>query len=186
MDSKTIYSSLPFERSYWVIPGRMLAGGYPGDPDPATETRKLSGLLEAGVQTVINLMEVDEVNARGAPFLPYKDTLRQLAQARQAELDHLHYPIAHLGAPSYQQMRLILDTVDDLLAQGRRIYLHSRSGNGRTGTVVGCFLARHGLASGEAILERLAHLRQGMPGAEAPSPETAVQQKMVLEWREGE
>lgn len=186
MDSEALYSSLPFERSYWVVPGRMLAGGYPGDPDPQAETRKLSGLVEAGVGTIINLMEVDETNARGAPFLPYKAAVRELASTQQAEVECLRFPIPHLGVPSYQQMRLILDTIDDLLAQGRRVFVHSRSGNGRAGTVVGCFLARHGLASGEAILERLALLRRGLPGAEAPSPETAVQQKMVLEWREGE
>jgi hypothetical protein len=25
---------LPFERSYWIEPGRLLAGFFPGDPDP--------------------------------------------------------------------------------------------------------------------------------------------------------
>lgn len=186
MDNEAIYSSLPFERAYWVIPGRLLAGGYPGDADAAAEARKLNGLVEAGVQTILNLMEVDEVNSRGAPFLPYKQAVRRFAREQGREVEFLRFPVPPLGVPSYQQMRLVLDTIDDLLAQGRRVFVHSRSGNGRVGTVAGCFLARHGLASGEAILERLMQLRRGLPGSQTPSPETVIQQKMVLEWREGE
>lgn len=186
MDRDSIYSSLPLARSFWVVPGRLLAGAYPGDANKKDEVQKLHSLLEAGVTTIINLMEVDERNGQGAAFRPYAPTIRELAQDQGTAVHCLRFPIQDLGVPSHQQMRLILDTIDDQLSQGRRVYLHSRSGSGRTGTVVGCFLARHGLASGEAILERLAVLRRRLAEAESPSPETVAQRTMVLGWREGE
>ena len=65
----------PFDRSYWVIPGKLLAGTYPGDKDPAEARRKLQGLLDCGVRHVINLMEKDEVDHSGRLFVPYGELL---------------------------------------------------------------------------------------------------------------
>jgi hypothetical protein len=39
----------PFERSYWVVPGKFLAGYYPGDLDKDMMSYKLNGLLSAGI-----------------------------------------------------------------------------------------------------------------------------------------
>ena len=52
----------PFERCYWAVKGRLLAGCYPGHEDNEEADLKLAGLLNAGVVTVINLMEEDEAN----------------------------------------------------------------------------------------------------------------------------
>ena len=43
----TEISKVPFNRSYWVIPGKLLAG-YPGSEDPAEEGRKLKRLIKVG------------------------------------------------------------------------------------------------------------------------------------------
>ena len=40
---------VPFNRSYWVVPGKLLAGGYPGSEDPIEEERNLKGLIQAGI-----------------------------------------------------------------------------------------------------------------------------------------
>jgi len=47
---------VPFARSYWVVPGELLAGYYPGDLDTSKMEKKLKGLLRAGIRYVINLM----------------------------------------------------------------------------------------------------------------------------------
>jgi hypothetical protein len=39
----------PFPKSYWVIPGRLLAGAYPGAKDPAEAAGKLKALFDAGI-----------------------------------------------------------------------------------------------------------------------------------------
>lgn len=181
-----LYTSLPFARSYWVIPGRLLAGYYPGDFNPQAEVTKLSQLLDTGVDAVFNLMEVDEVDAQGRKFRPYHPVLTTLAEARGQQVEIRRFPIQDLGVPSRQQMRLILDALDGALALGRHIYVHCRGGIGRTGTVVGCFIARHGLVEGPEVLNRIAELRRLLPEPSGISPETAAQTRMVIGWKEGD
>jgi hypothetical protein len=51
---------VPFNRSYWVVPGKLLAGGYPGSRDPIEEERNLKGLIQAEIRHVISLLEADK------------------------------------------------------------------------------------------------------------------------------
>jgi len=57
---------------------------------------------------------------------------------------------------------------------------------GRTGAVVGCYLARHGMAEGEERLAKIKELRSTDPTAYRNSPETGKQAEMVLSWGRGE
>ena len=61
-----------------------------------------------------------------------------------------------------------------------------KGGRGRTGTVVGCFLARHGFATGDDILKIIQNLRKDTEDHGKPSPETPQQIDMALSWVEGE
>ena len=61
-----------------------------------------------------------------------------------------------------------------------------KGGIGRTGTVVGCYLARHGYASGQKVLELIKSLRKYTEDHTQPSPETWEQIDMVLSWVEKE
>ena len=60
------------------------------------------------------------------------------------------------------------------------------SRRGRTGTVVGCHLARHGHASGQKIMEFIKDFRKNTEDHVQSSPETSGQIGMVLSWVEGE
>ena len=64
---------VPFPRSYWVIPGKLLAGFYPGSKDPKEATTKLTALINSGIRHIINLMEPDERDLPGHRFVPYAD-----------------------------------------------------------------------------------------------------------------
>jgi len=58
--------------AYCVLPGRLMAGAYPGSPDgPATEAR-LAGLIRGGVRVFIDLTDAGEVTPLGPlrPHLP--------------------------------------------------------------------------------------------------------------------
>ena len=74
-------------------------------------------------------------------------------------------------------MREILDAIDGALDAGRGVYVHCYAGIGRTGTVVGCYLVRHGMEPAEAL--RTVTSWRGIR-----SPQSVEQEEFVLEWRE--
>jgi hypothetical protein len=41
---------LPFPRSYWVIPGKLLAGAYPGSDDREEAKEKINALIRSGIR----------------------------------------------------------------------------------------------------------------------------------------
>lgn len=161
----------PLPNSYWVFPGRFLAGGYPGDWDEETSRRNMRRLLEAGVSFFLDLTKEGE----GESYLPLARE-----EAGERPIEYRRMPIGDFDVPGAGQMVHILDTIDAALADGRTIYLHCLGGSGRTGTVVGCYLVRHGMPGAEALAE-IARLRQEM-ASPRPSPETAAQRRFVLEW----
>jgi protein-tyrosine phosphatase len=183
---KTPIHTDPCTRTYWVESGKLLAGCYPGDKDPRETTRKLTALLDAGIRVVINLMEKGETDLQGHSFLPYEPELESLAQARDIKIDIVRIPIRDMGIPNEKVMKRILTRIDTALAKNKTVFLHCWGGRGRTGTVIGCFLARHGIAEGDLALERIRILRAGDPSSRLPSPETSEQRDMVRGWREGE
>jgi len=65
------------------------------------------------------------------------------------------------------------------------VYVHCLGGIGRTGTVVGCYLVRHGLP-GEEALEHLQNLRKETPDWWFQSPESSAQKNMILDWKVGQ
>jgi protein-tyrosine phosphatase len=96
---------------------------------------------------------------------------------------HVRMPIRDMDVPSHEQMRRTLDLIDREYAREGTTYLHCWGGAGRTGTVVGCWLVRHGL-DGEAALGRIATLRAGSPALWLDSPQTDAQRAMVRRWSE--
>jgi hypothetical protein len=138
-------------------------------------------LVDAGVRVFISLMEPDETNHAGDPFVPYVD----LVQSLQPEATCARFPIKDLSVPDVDQMKAILDTIDGQLSANQTVYIHCWGGVGRTGTVVACWLLRHGLASPDNVLSKLAHLRQqDKERGYRTSPETSAQQDFVLSWPE--
>jgi hypothetical protein len=175
----------PFSRSYWVIPGRFLAGYYPGDRNKDLMKQKMSDLLACGIQLVINLMEPDEKDHEGLPFLNYVPVLKRLTDGGPSVECH-RMPIRDLDVPSPDFMVQILDWIDVAMGGDRPVYIHCWGGRGRTGTVVGCWLVRHGIAEKKTVLEKIRELRRFDSKAHWPSPEMPDQVQMVLSWKKGQ
>ena len=161
---------LPLANCYWVLPGKLLAGEYPGGANPAATRERLARLIACGVGCFVDLTEEGEL-APYAPELP-------------AGVTHVRRPVADHGVPQLRErMREILETLRGALAGEAGVYLHCRAGIGRTGMVAGCFLAERGYA-GEAALDELNRLWAASPrSASWPTvPETDEQADYVRGW----
>ena len=140
----------PFSQSYWFHEGLLCAGCYPGDLVPLERDRKLRGLLDCGIIRVLNLMAVDEKSG-GHAFEPYLPLLQTLAVERGISVEGLRLSITDASVPTPDKMRKILDTLDTFLEKRLPTYLHCWGGHGRTSTVVGCYLIRHGRTAAQAF-----------------------------------
>ena len=169
----------PLPKSYWVIPRRFRAGEYPGSILDDAARGKLRWLLDQGTNYFLDLTVAGEADLK--PYLPL---LRDEASQTQRRFTHKRMSIRDFATPSTEEMVEILDTIDLALAEGHNIYLHCFGGRGRTGTVVGCYLTRHGMPGGDA-LEMIKVFRKNIQEDSGQSPETESQRRMVLEWTTG-
>lgn len=180
---KPFLPPLPFPQSYWVVPGKLMAGEYPGSLLPEQAEQRLTAMVHCGIRHVINLMEDNEVNHDGLPFIPYIGRMRELVAERGEQVGWARYAIRDGGIPTCWLMVQILDEIDQAIAAGRPVYVHCWGGKGRTGTVVGCYLMRNRLAAPETVLDCITRLRENIRPRQA-SPETEEQCAFVRLWRE--
>ena len=172
-------TNLPHPQSFWVIPGRFLAGNYPGHQDKQTARDKLSAILNAGVTAFVDLTQGADASP---PLIQYERLLERSGPL----VPRVHFPIRDNSAPSSsQQMARILDFIDAEMARGGCVYLHCWGGHGRTGTVVGCWLRRRGFGPEEALDElRRLRTRQATAEWQSDGPQTAQQFDYIRNWSE--
>ena len=168
----------PILESYWVEPGRFLAGEYPSYSYDEQARQRLDKFLDFNINTFIDLTDSDEL----PPYLPM---LVEQACYYDIEIHHKRFAITDHSIPDTKTMKTILDAIDESLGAGRKVYVHCWGGIGRTGTVVGCYLVRHGL-TGQGALEQLAEWWKGVPKSRfwLHTPETKQQIKFVRNWEE--
>lgn len=169
----------PIHDAYWVKPYQLLAGRYPSAWE-ADLPLKLRQLLRAKVTFYINLTEEGEYEMPA-----YHQRLQQEAEKIGFIVEHHRIAVKDFDVPTHAQMKQILDLIDQAITAGHTVYVHCYGGIGRTGTVVGCHLVRHGFSGKEALTE-MVRLRQNTPFERAVSPVTVEQRQMVLEWSIGD
>ena len=165
-----MHVDVPIRDSYRVADG-LLAGEYPGSSDPDEAARRIRAFVRHGVTLFVDLTHP------GDPLEPYAPFL----DAGTARLAH---PIVDFGTTTIPHMTRILDDVDGAIERGGLAYVHCWGGIGRTGTVVGCWLVRHGLDGADPI-RRIAQLRRDVSDASVASPQTSAQREMVRAWKRG-
>jgi hypothetical protein len=149
--------------AHYRVADGLLAGAYPGAPGG------VESLEHVGVTLFVDLTHPSD------PLERYEHRLRG---ARR-----IGHPIPDMGTPTDGHVIQVLDEIDDARSLGETAYVHCWGGVGRTGTVVGCWLVRHGLDRGDPIAT-IAELRAPIAG-ERPSPETPGQIALVRAWRHG-
>jgi hypothetical protein len=160
--------------AWWVEPGRLLAGEYPGARTPEEAAKKVRLLVDAGVDSIIDLTTPADGLA------PYKETLRLAAEEAGRRITHFAYPIPDMNVIDQDGYDRILGRIRDEMGSGRIVYVHCWGGKGRTCTVVGCLLIDDGLDYDSAIA-RMAELRAGTRKAVDPCPESAAQHRLLRE-----
>jgi protein-tyrosine phosphatase len=165
-------STSPIPYAYWVEPHQLLAGEHPSSTNLVAARETIRRLLEAGVTVFIDLTEAEERQS----YMPLVQ-----GEATGQKIDYYRVPIRDYDTPSSEQMSDILALIDSVLAAKRTIYLHCLGGIGRTGTVVGCHFVHHGI-SGQAALQKLAHLTRSRADGPLESPETDAQRQFVQYW----
>lgn len=172
----------PFPKTWWVKDKQLLAGCFPGTPEPNGTEQRVASLVEAGIRTFVCLQPVGECNREGKTFPNYEPVLKKLQSGLKESLQFYRFAVADTTAPAPKQMAEVLDAIDSSLAQKRPVYIHCWGGHGRTGAVIGCWLVRHGL-SGKAALAKLEELRANYPEIDQePTPPFPQQRKLVSQW----
>ena len=179
MEPDTVDRERPHPNSYWVIKGRFAAGEYPGDLDPIRAESKVRGLLDGGINQFVDLTEARELE-------PYAHLAMWQGRRIGRDVGWVRRPVRDVSVPDKPgQMTAILDAIDAALGGGRTVYVHCWGGVGRTGTVIGCWLVRHG-STGEEALRQVDELWRSMAKAHPnrDSPETSEQEDYVRDWSE--
>lgn len=175
---------LPFSRSYWVAPKKLLAGFTLGSLSNQKSLLKLSGLSRVGIAHIINLIESDESTTDNIKIDQYEDILNEYNSFTHVPLTYERLSIRDMNIPLEERMKEILDSIDANNEGGKSVYVHCHGGFGRTGTVVGCYLKRHKLATNDNVFDMINHLRRNEEMAHRPSPQRQTQCEFILNWNE--
>lgn len=161
----------PLHNSYWVVPGRLLAGEYPGSSDERSSRARLESMVAVGLTRFIDLT----TPADGLE--PYEELLQEISRGKAQRQS---FGIPDMDVPTDRHfMAGILDTIDTALENGHAVYVHCWGGIGRTGTVIGCWLKRHGRHDLRELWKKNPKSRY-YPN----SPQTDDQQAFIDGWAE--
>ena len=169
----------PHDNCYWVLPDQFMAGEYPGAERDSVALPRLARIGECGVRHFIDLTEPHELRA-------YAPLLATVSAGLQRQMAHERWPICDMDVPeTVGYANRILDRIDALLADAVTPYVHCWGGVGRTGTIVGCWLVRHG-QTGQSALKTLAEhwatVGESKRRRHPESPQTPEQRRFVREW----
>lgn len=134
----------------WVVDKKIIASVYPKDEEYLFYLRK-----EEGIRSAVNLSEH-----------PWPD-----GWMRSTGIECFHFPIIDMSVPSEDQVRKILEIIND---QKDPLMIHCAAGIGRTGTLIALYLVDRGMECRSAI-ELVRQKRNG-------SIQTTAQEGIIHDW----
>lgn len=160
----------PLPNSYWVLPGRLLAGEHPSGGIQTQLPARIGALALAGIDSYVDLTEEGE-----------QPDYRSLLPARA---EYLRSAIVDMSVPfNVSQTQMLVASIRASLARQRRVYVHCRAGIGRTGLIVGCFLAEEENNGRSALKALNALWRQSERAQSWPRvPQTLEQADYIRHW----
>lgn len=172
MDEKTRWPHDAVLHAWWVEPGHLLAGEYPGARTAQKAAEKVRLLIDAGIDSIVDL------TTPGDHLDPYQETLRVAAKKAGRQVQHFAHPIPDMGVIDPEGYDEIVARIRREMDSGRVVYVHCWGGKGRTSTVVGCLLIDDGLDF-DAAIARIAELRAGTRKAIDACPESPSQHRLL-------
>ena len=165
-------------RTYWIT-SQLLGGVYPGAADDVDARAKVEALTAAGITLFIDLTEPGEANHAGVPLASYEHLLKELdTGARRASI-----PVPDMTPPTEEQVREAIRLIDEEVERGGRVYVHCWGGRGRTGSVLGCWLAER--RDVDDALDELNRIRDPQIDDDRDReriPQTSAQRELVARW----
>jgi len=119
MNEKTRLST-PLENSYWVVPGKLLAGEFPRTSERTGSMLRLQAMVAAGIMLFIDL------TTPGDFLEPYEGLLKEVSRGWARRMP---FGIPDVSVPSSRELMAdILDAIDRELTAGRGVYVHCWGG----------------------------------------------------------
>lgn len=161
----------PIYNSY-AVTDWLYAGEYPGDKDSMKSREKICHLEMFGVTHIFDLTEEGEL-------LPY-------AQLLPDTMKHHRFPIVDQCVPhSIESVQNLVKEIESIHKNEpeTKIYIHCWGGVGRTGTIVGCFLASELGMTYEDTMQVFRHLWSECPKSKKRvSPENSMQFDFIKQY----
>jgi hypothetical protein len=130
---------------FWVVPGRLLAGGWPGGETREEIRQHLGVLLDAGINVFINLVPESEMGSE--PHLKRYDRFgNALARERGNYFYMVNFPCATGSSPGPDKIASIITLIKDSMASGYGVYVHSNAGMDRVLIALAAFVVRERMA----------------------------------------
>lgn len=168
--------SNPTPNSNYLLDERIIFGWYPTPHSNGLFSNNILDLLKSGRDVFVNLTTFREKNS----LYDYQPTVRVFRDNPV----FIHYPIEDGGLPSDDvTFSHLINRLNLLLKENRKLYIHCRGGHGRSGLVAGCLLISMGYEA-NVVLKMLstAHgTRQYLP--DYPCPQTSAQVNYVLKYQ---
>lgn len=172
---------VPFERSWWIEPGKILGGRYPGLEEELSE-EMLTSLLSMGIRVMLNLQEPHELGRNVKPFADYQPLMTSLAQQRGTQVAFHRVPMPDMGIPSTQRMQEIQGILKACMAESKTLYVHCWGGHGRTSTVAGCWHVSQGKSPEEALRLIRAARAHSQYLSDIRVPQSPSQEEFIANW----
>jgi hypothetical protein len=167
-----------FFDTYWVIPGKLMAGEMPGydlKPEEELLMSRLRWLLDQGVTAFIDLSYTVP-----GPSESYESKLRDMAAEYGKAIEYAAIPTPAWQLPGRKTIQSALNRIDEALDQGHTIYVHDANRN-VTELVLGCYFVHHGMSGPEALKE-LDRIRQGSHEGWRRAPAQKRARRLVRKW----